>query len=702
MLMGIVFAHVWGVLQLILAASFVRTTRIRTIAWGIAVGLYVCAPLAILIQAVWLRTFSSFSGVAVSDLIGIASFSIDPCLEEGIKLLPLAALVSLPVVRRQWRVTDCVLLGAALGSGFGLAENLYRHGDAVQQAVAVNDGWVFGNALRPFMVPGFLETLTMWLPTGVFVGEGMLGPRGFTVNLHLIWSALGGLAVGLWTVDGGSRARLAAVLILLFVSADHAIFNLRVSSTSSSVALLTSPFGFMRYVDWAFPILALGVAWSLDRRYQRTPAAELQLSFERAESRPLRGIVRAAVQQLPWSVAWVDAFVRLRRRRNASVALGNIDRQPLDALTLATRDRVEQLLAHNPPSLTSVIRQIPWRAYVSRPAAIFWLVLSAPAVLWFVIGGFPATSGLQSVLVLPGVWMAVLGISIAGQGWLLWHALRAWPRLRLLSRAPMADHAVELSLQACAACGAAIFGLYGVTRALIGGTPDAPLLINAHASSAAAESDAFGPALLSGAGVVAMPWSGIGLAGGTAVGAAAAGGTEAAAAGGVARVFGAGPQAVGGAVVTAAAIGATFGIPKAVAHAEDLADQSDPDERSLPGGVLPSGTIPEPTAPTIPAPSPTAPTWPAPPANPAPDIPAGEPSPYPGSDPLNPRIPGPPRNPSGVPQYESTTPNAPDTPDRRFPPDWQHGAPTKPTPDDPHVAPDPNQPPPPPPPHPYR
>lgn len=158
------------------------------------------------------------------------------------------------------------------------------------------------------------------------------------------------------------------------------------------------------------------------------------------------------------------------------------------------------------------------------------------------------------------------------------------------------------------------------------------------------------------------------------------------------------PAAVGGvglAAGGAAAVGAAVGVlgpvvvGYAIEHSEEVANRPDHDEASLPGG-LPStfpndAGSPVPVAPTIPAPDPTAPTWPAPPGNPAPDYAPGEPVPYPG-DPANPAIPGPPR----LPTFDRSAGPGSTTPPQA--PDSQHGAPTKPAPDDPHVAPDPKYP----------
>lgn len=148
-----------------------------------------------------------------------------------------------------------------------------------------------------------------------------------------------------------------------------------------------------------------------------------------------------------------------------------------------------------------------------------------------------------------------------------------------------------------------------------------------------------------------------------------------------------------GAVVVA---GAIIGAAKAVDRANELSQQPDPDVISPPGGTIVPPAPDSTNEPTIPIP----PTWP-----PQPGQGPGSP-PYPSGTPQDPVIPRPPKIPTGIPEYglEKSTPEDKPSEDvpPKYPPDWQHGAPTKPTPDDPHVAPDPNAPKPPPPKGPYR
>ncbi len=55
MIVALVFAHVWGVIQLVVLGSLTRTMRVRTVLMALAVGLYLCAPLSVLLQMAWIR-----------------------------------------------------------------------------------------------------------------------------------------------------------------------------------------------------------------------------------------------------------------------------------------------------------------------------------------------------------------------------------------------------------------------------------------------------------------------------------------------------------------------------------------------------------------------------------------------------------------------------------------------------------------------
>jgi hypothetical protein len=231
MLLAIVFVNVWGVLQLVALGSFARTVRVRTVLAGVVAGLFFCAPFAALLEYTWAAATAALTGRPVEAVIAVTGYTVDPPIEEVIRILPLAFLLSVPVIRRQLSVTDCVLIGAAAGAGFGLAEDLYRFGTAPQYATAVPGGWVapyrspiVPSASHSAFVPSIATAMGGWLPD-------MGGPRLFGLsayllpNVLLIWSALAGLAVGLWLRLDGDKRWYAAAALLAYASGTHAASN---------------------------------------------------------------------------------------------------------------------------------------------------------------------------------------------------------------------------------------------------------------------------------------------------------------------------------------------------------------------------------------------------------------------------------------------------------------------------------------------
>ena len=164
MIVALIFAHVWGVIQLIVLGSFARTVRVRTVLMALAVGLYACAPLALVLQMGWTRPAAWLTDVPLFAMAVTASYTVNPFIEELVKVLPVAALLLIPTMRRQWSLTDCVLAGAAVGSGFGLAESLFRFGAAVHQANSTDQGWMLTTNISFPVVPSVWSSIKSWLP----------------------------------------------------------------------------------------------------------------------------------------------------------------------------------------------------------------------------------------------------------------------------------------------------------------------------------------------------------------------------------------------------------------------------------------------------------------------------------------------------------------------------------------------------------
>lgn len=179
MILAIVFAELWAVCQLIVLGTFARTIRVRTVLMAVAVGLYACAPLAVLLQVTWISAAAWLSGTSAYQLVRVAAYTADPFIEEIVKVLPVAMmLLTIPAIRRQWSITDCVLLGAGCGAGFGLAEELFRFGKVTPSALwsVGAGGWMIPGSIWYIpTVPSPRTTVTAWLPPGVV--ERTLGER---------------------------------------------------------------------------------------------------------------------------------------------------------------------------------------------------------------------------------------------------------------------------------------------------------------------------------------------------------------------------------------------------------------------------------------------------------------------------------------------------------------------------------------------
>src|SRR5262245_14184871 len=295
MIIAIVLAELWGVIQMIVLGSFARTVRVRTVFMAVAIGLYACAPLSVVLEASWIYVASWLTGTSAYQLVKIAAYTADPFIEEVVKVLPVVVLLTIPAARRQWSITDCVLASAATGAGFDLAEELYRYGTVSSSAVWNTSfgGWMLPGIFATPTVPSPWTTVTSWLPPGVLPNELLtLSLNHYpAVNLHLAWSAVGGLAVGLIWLRGEIISRAAGAVLLLYVAADHAVSNAQIS-TGQSV---------LRNLMALMPIVALGIAWWCDRRSQIS-SDEPMLAAERSASwRPL-GTLQSAVSRLPWSL----------------------------------------------------------------------------------------------------------------------------------------------------------------------------------------------------------------------------------------------------------------------------------------------------------------------------------------------------------------------------------------------------------------
>jgi RsiW-degrading membrane proteinase PrsW (M82 family) len=507
MVISLAVAHLWGVLQLIVLASFARTVRVRTVYAALAAGLYLCAPATVALQLALTKIIASLMGMSVPEVVHIAGYTLDPFIEELAKVLPLSLLLMVPLFRRQWSFTDCVLIGAATGAGFGLAEDLYRFGGSADHAQSIAGGWALVFSGDYLLVPGIGHLVTSWLPHGV--GGSHDAAR---LNEHLIWSAVAGLAIGLMVLARTTATRLTALGLFVCISLDHAARNMS-DVGDSWLAYLSWPLRALIHVRALMPLAALGTAWWLDQQRQGTRVAfEPLLEAERSGSSRMKGILEAAFISLPWSLIAVDRFVRMRRAaRTEHLAAQTV---PLNAVVVNERDRVDVELAKwrtMMPPVWPPVWPPGWsatalRATLRRPSVVLWLVIMTPSVLYFVIGGWPQTAGLQAFMLHPLVVKVLFPISILAQAWISWRTIVG---LRSRSRTlgvSIGDDAALVGLRAACGIGAVSLGVFSLLRMLGGLAPGASLLASLHAQSAADRlTPGAGSMLSDGAGAFAPP-----------------------------------------------------------------------------------------------------------------------------------------------------------------------------------------------------
>jgi hypothetical protein len=106
--------------------------RIGTLLLAVPVGVYGCGALAVALEWAYTRGVAAAAGQPLYQVVIAASYTVDPLVEELVKVVPLLVVAAWPRVRRQWGVSDFVLLGAGCGAGFALLEALLRFSHGAQ------------------------------------------------------------------------------------------------------------------------------------------------------------------------------------------------------------------------------------------------------------------------------------------------------------------------------------------------------------------------------------------------------------------------------------------------------------------------------------------------------------------------------------------------------------------------------------------
>ncbi|MEV7953599.1 PrsW family glutamic-type intramembrane protease [Streptomyces sp. NPDC087532] len=516
-------AAVWGVLQVFAVAWPTRSVRLSTVLLALAVGVYGCGVATALIQLAYTRVYASESGRPLGDVVGSTGYTVAPWEEELVKVSPLLLAGLLSKVRQQWGLTDFVVLGAALGAGFGLLESVLRFGMEADRAIPRPEGgWIIPDSFFPPYVPGPVQVLTTWLPAPFSESSMSVAPTADTFT-HLVWTAMAGLGVGLlWRARGW--ARLMGVLPWAAATAHHAVNNY---AAEESTEWATHWLAELDAMAWLAPLVCLALAMALDLRQLRRgrrAVPRVLLSSECRDGDSAGALVRYAAWCLPWSLVIALRYVRLRRSLlyAAAVAPPGSSGVLYQALVRISdrMDATDHQGAWEAGQLRSQVKVA--RAHVSRRRWLYLLacVLMLPSILFLGIGTFTSTVALQGFFTTDSGSRTLMGFGAAALIWIAWQVtamLRTW---RASSRQPTGEVLAVHRFRLGVAMGSVAAGGLLLYRGLGAAGPDGRAIPTLHLLDAL---DTFlvllGFALLLFSLLALFPPGGLALAGGGAVGA---------------------------------------------------------------------------------------------------------------------------------------------------------------------------------------
>ena len=482
MILLMTVAAVVCVVQLAVVGSWGRTLRVTTLLLAVALGFYACGTVAVLLQLAWTRAFAAVTGTAVYDVVATAAWTVDPVIEEVVKVLPVVLLAWLwSRAHRQLGLTDHLLLGAALGVGFELFEAALRFSTIGSFAMSTDGGYAVRASLAGIVVvPSIWASLTTWQPVPAGFEE-LFSSGGDSVQ-HLVWTALAAVGVG-WFVRRRDGWRWLGVAGLVVACLDHMNYNRRAASLADAGWFSDA----LAWVGARLPtvlVLLLVAVVAADRvllaRVRATRPGVL-LTAEGPTGLDPRPLLVPARAGAPWSTYVTWRFVLARRAALFAEAAAVGEPHLVDAV-VADKERLARASAW--AEVGRRLTRRPSFAALRSWRSVVWLLALLPAVVYLVLGAFPATSGIQHAMRgTVGLWLLVA----AGIGAVVLVALQV-PALvgaaRSVPEPSIHETRVRLQARLATAVGALVGGVLTVVVALVRQDGDRDLVSSFHALDA--------------------------------------------------------------------------------------------------------------------------------------------------------------------------------------------------------------------------
>lgn len=530
-------AAVVSVAQLALIGSWARSLRLTTLLLGMFAGFLVCGPVAIALQWAWTRAVAGIGPWALGEVVDAASWTVDPAIEEIVKIAPLALLAwRWTRSYRQLGYVDHLLAGAALGVGFELFEAALRFGRLGMLAMPTSGGYIaWANLAGTVTVPSVWTSLTTWQPAPASFAPLFSSGEPEAIQ-HLVWSALAGAGVA-WFARRRDIWRWVGAVPLMVATLDHANYNadaagVAVATTSASAAIA--------WIGDRLPGLVVAgivVGTAADRRVlarARRDREDVLLPGEPAHGLDPRAAARAAFVAPPWSTAVAWRLVLARR----AVLVAHHHELPGPSLVERLRDVMAMLAG----ATDGARWRRAGRRLVSRPdlselrswRSVVWLVCALPPFAYLVVGGFPGTRALQRAMAGEvGTW--ILAGAVVGGGALLATQIPAWVRhLRSVTEPALHEDQLRVALRCATGAASLVTGTVLLTATVASGDSTRSVIRNFHALDAlssaqlilglaliAASFIFFPPAAafaVTTAGTLVLTGSGVALAAGTFIG----------------------------------------------------------------------------------------------------------------------------------------------------------------------------------------